>query len=332
MSKLGMLGSFIDQSYPPASKFTEDDVPDLSGKVIIVTGGNTGIGKETARVVLAHNAKVYLACRSEEKANSAIVDLKKATGKEDVHFLPLDLSSFSSIKKAAEDFKSKEAKLHVLFNNAGLMSPPIDQLTQEGYDMTFGTNVVGPYLFTTLLLPVLLATAAETGEARIVNTSSLGHMAAPKPCISWETLGPFDNAPEGDKKRRKLGPDVLYYQSKCGTILVANEWAKRYGNKGIISSSCHPGTIHSELGRNWPTLQRISMAMFIKLRPTALGAITQLYAGTTPDAKELNGKYLIPWARIGKAREDVTDEKLGEKLYSWLEEQIAPTLQTPSAS
>lgn len=125
--------------------------------------------------------------------------------------------------------------------------------------MTFGTNVVGPYLFTTLLMPVLEATSAETGEARIVNTSSLGHMAAPKPCISWETLGPFENAPEGEKKRRKLGPDVLYYQSKCvstssetlseavvysltqGTIIVANEWAKRYGNKGIISSSCHPG-------------------------------------------------------------------------------------------
>lgn len=95
------------------------------------------------------------------------------------------------------------------------MSPPIDQLTKEGYDMTFGTNVVGPYLFTTLLMPVLEATSAETGEARIVNTSSLGHMAAPKPCISWETLGPFDNASEGDKKRRKLGPDALYYQSKC---------------------------------------------------------------------------------------------------------------------
>lgn len=81
--------------------------------------------------------------------------------------------------------------------------------------MTFGTNVIGPYLFTTLLMPVLLATAAETGEARIVSTSSLWHMVAPKPCISWETLGPFDNAPGGDKKRRQLGADALYYQSKC---------------------------------------------------------------------------------------------------------------------
>ena len=96
-----------------------------------------------------------------------------------------------------------------------MMSPPIDELTQEGYDMTFGTNVVGPFLFTTLLMPVLQATAAETGDVRIVNTSSLGHMAAPKPCIAWETLKPGEKDEEGDKRRRKLGPDVLYYQSKC---------------------------------------------------------------------------------------------------------------------
>lgn len=102
---------------------------------------------------------------------------------------------------------------------SGIMAPPIDQLTQEGFDMTFGTNVIGPYLFTTLLIPVLLATASETGEARIVNTSSLWHMVAPKPCISWETLGPFTNSPESDKKRRNLGADALYYESKCVSTL-----------------------------------------------------------------------------------------------------------------
>lgn len=99
------------------------------------------------------------------------------------------------------------------------MAPPIDQLTQEGFDMTFGTNVIGPYLFTTLLMPVLLATAAKAGEARIVSTSSLWHMVAPKPCITWETLGPFTSSPESDKKRRKLGADALYYESKCVSTL-----------------------------------------------------------------------------------------------------------------
>lgn len=99
------------------------------------------------------------------------------------------------------------------------MSPPLDQLTQEGFDMTFGTNVVGPYLFTTLLIPVLLATAADSGEARIVNTSSFGHMLAPKPCIDWDTLKPGNKNSEGDRKRRKLGLTDLYSQSKCVSAL-----------------------------------------------------------------------------------------------------------------
>ncbi|KAI5114717.1 hypothetical protein M0805_009885, partial [Coniferiporia weirii] len=126
----------------------------------------------------------------------------------------------------------------------------------------------------------------------------------------------------GEKRRRGLGPDVLYYQSKCGVVMVANEFARRYGSEGIITTSLHPGTIHSELGRHWPAMQRILTGVFIKLRPTALGAITQLYAGTAPNGKDLNGKYLIPWARVGKARDDMLDEKLSGKLWDWLEQQI----------
>ncbi|KAH8110191.1 NAD-binding protein [Phellopilus nigrolimitatus] len=317
-----MLGAFVDQSYPPAPKFTEADVPDLSSKVIIVTGGNTGVGKETAKVVLAHGAKVYIACRSEEKADAAIKELKEATGKTELHFLKLDLSSFASIRKAAEEFKSKEAKLDILFNNAGVMAPPIDQLTEDGYDMTFGTNVVGPFLFTMLLMPLLSSAASEHGDARIVNTSSLGHMAASKEVIMWESLKPGEKGGAGDKKRRSSGPDNLYYQSKCGVVIVANEWARRFGGSGIVSTSLHPGTIQSELGRHWPAAQKFMMSFFIKMRPTSMGAITQLYAGTSPEGKDLNGKYLIPWGRVGEARPDVLDEKLGEQLWDWLEKQI----------
>lgn len=132
-SILELLRANLDQSYPPAPKFTEDDVPDLTGKVIIVTGGNTGIGsspfvleglhnlrtssayvgKETTRVVLAHNAKVYIACRSAERAHAAIADLKKVTGKNDIHFLSLDLASFASIRSAAEEFKRCDILIHI---------------------------------------------------------------------------------------------------------------------------------------------------------------------------------------------------------------------------
>ena len=140
------------------------------------------------------------------------------------------------------------------------MSPPMDQLTTEGYDMQFGTNVVGHFLFTQLVLSLLLKAAEATGDARVVHVSSLGHAAAPKEYIAWETLRPGEKSSPGDKKRRKLSPDDLYYQSKCvsaafkvgsttkvsyesvqGVIMVSNEMAKRYGKQGIVSISLHPG-------------------------------------------------------------------------------------------
>lgn len=102
------------------------------------------------------------------------------------------------------------------------MAPPIDQLTDDGFDMTFGTNVVGHFLFTMQLMPLLISTASDRGEARIVNVSSLGHMTAPKPCIVWETLRPGEKNSKGDAKRRKLGGNALYYQSKCVSDTISH--------------------------------------------------------------------------------------------------------------
>ncbi|KAF8659670.1 hypothetical protein AX16_001811, partial [Volvariella volvacea WC 439] len=138
---MGQIVSGYRQGWPPASKFSVDDIPDLTGKVVIVTGGNTGIGKETVKALLAHNAKVYLAARSQEKASQAIKDLLQETGKEAI-FLKLDLSDLKSIKRSAEEFQSKEKELHILFNNAGVMFPPVSEITTDGYDLQFGTNVL----------------------------------------------------------------------------------------------------------------------------------------------------------------------------------------------
>ncbi|KIO23027.1 hypothetical protein M407DRAFT_215532, partial [Tulasnella calospora MUT 4182] len=134
---------FLDQAYPPKSKFDPSrDMPDLTGKVIIVTGGNTGIGKHTIRALLNKNAKVYMASRSKERAEKAIADLKQETGKDAI-FLELDLASLDKVTKAAKEFMSKEPALHILFNSGGVMVPPIEQVTEDGYDLQFGTNVLG---------------------------------------------------------------------------------------------------------------------------------------------------------------------------------------------
>ncbi|KAF8799006.1 NAD(P)-binding protein [Phlegmacium glaucopus] len=309
---MGVVASVIRQSFPPESKFNVQDIPDLSGKVIIVTGANTGIGKETAKTLLAHNAKVYIAVRSEEKAKSAIDELKEQTGKEAI-FLKLDLADLQSIKTATEDFMSKEKELHVLFNNAGVMAPPVEQVTAQGYDLQFGTNVLGHFYFTKLLLPTLLAAAKTSpdGKARILNTSSIGHCFA-----SGLDFNTFKDGPA----RTKKGTQMLYTQSKLGNVHISNEFAKRYGEQGIVSTSFNPGNIKSDLQRHISPFEYFMIAAL--LQPLPYGALTQLWAGTSPEGAELNGKYLIPWARVGEATSIANDPKLSGELWTWLEEQV----------
>ncbi|OSC98224.1 NAD(P)-binding protein [Trametes coccinea BRFM310] len=302
----------MSQMVPPKSKFKVDQIPDLGGRVAIVTGGNVGIGYETIKALLQHNAKVYMASRSREKAEAAIASLKEATGKEAI-FLELDLSSLASVRKAAKVFLAQEHELHILFNNAGVMWPPIDWLTTEGYDLQFGTNVLGHFYFTELLMPALLAGVESSPDhhTRVVTTSSSG--------AYLETLH-FDTFKDGPARRKKT-KEALYYQSKFGNVVVAHQLAKRYASKGIISISVNPGNIQTELQRYVPALARRFMNAVL-LYPTPYGALTQLFAGTMPEALNYNGEFLIPWARLGKCRPEAYDPDVGERLWNWLDEQV----------
>jgi len=303
----------LSQIFPPKSKFNLEDIPDLTDKVIIVTGASAGIGKATAKALLAHNAKVYIATYNENKSATVINDLKEETGKEAI-FLKLDLSDFKSIKAAADEFKSKEAELHVLFNNGGTYLPPIDQLTEQGYDAQFGVNVIGHFYFTQLLLPALLAGAQSSPDkkARVVNTSSL---------TSTTVNGIDFNTLKDSPARKKLGLDALYSQSKLGNILFSNELARRYGEQGIVSTALHPGIIKTEALRYASTFNKFVVNLIGY--NTSFGALTQLWAGTTPAGAELNGKYLIPWARVGLPNAAGQDVELAKELWTWFEEQIS---------
>lgn len=309
---MGVLFSLITETFPPKSKFNVQDIPDLSGKVIIVTGANAGVGKETAKALLAHNAKVYIAARSQAKAEEAIKELKEDTGKEAI-FLKLDLSDLKAVKAAAEEFQSKEKELHVMFNNAGVMVPPIDQVTTQGCDLQFGTNVLGHYYFTTLLIPALLAGAKSSpdGKARVVNTSS---------SASVLTSGVNFNTLKDTPARKKYSTSSLYAQSKLGNVLFSNELQRRYGDQGIVSTSLNPGNLKSDLQRHLSWTETLFITPL--LYPASQGALTQLWAGTSAEGLNLGGKYLIPWARIGEGNVAGQDEKLRGELWKWLEEQI----------
>ncbi|KAF4610211.1 hypothetical protein D9613_010552 [Agrocybe pediades] len=309
---MGSTVSVMKEGLPPKSTYSVNDIPDLTGKVMIVTGANTGVGKETAKALLSYNAKVYIAARSQEKAEAAIKDLKEETGKEGI-FLKLDLSDLRSVKTSAEEFLSKETELHVLFNNAGVMAPPIEQLTAQGYDLQFGTNVLGHFYFTKLLLPALLAgaKASPDGKARVVNTSSSGsHL------VNNLKFNTFKDTPA----RKRFGTYNLYSQSKFGNVLFSNELARRYNDQGIVSTSLNPGNLQSDLQRHLSPILMFFVGLL--LYPVEYGALTQLWSGTSPEGTELNGKYLIPWARIGKPNPATNDEKLARDLWTWMEEQV----------
>ncbi|KAJ7066553.1 hypothetical protein C8F01DRAFT_1123677 [Mycena amicta] len=305
----------LAQSFPPKTKFTADDVPDLTARVILVTGGNSGVGKETIRVLLNHNAKVYMAARSQEKAEAAIAELKQLTGKEAI-YLKLDLGDLKSVKAAAEEFLSKEPELHALFNNGGVMMPPVEDRTTDGYDLQFGTNVLGPFYFTKLLLPALLAGAKSSAGARVVNTSSGMHLMNK---LHFKAI--LD-----DKKRKKAGSQALYALSKFAFVTYSAELARRYADQGLVVTSLHPGVIKTDLHRHMTGALGSVINLMEKtvLHDVSYGALTQLYAGTAVDAAQLNGKYLIPWARIGKPHPETQDPKLGAELWDWMEEQVKP--------
>ncbi|KAJ7366093.1 NAD-binding protein [Mycena albidolilacea] len=307
---MGVLISSIRQAFPPKSTFTVDDIPDLSGQVIIVTGANSGVGKETVKALLQHNAKVYLAARSSANAKAAIDELQAETGKQ-AEFLQLDLADLHSVKRAVQEFTQKETQLHVLFNNGGVMAPPIEQLTVQGLDLQFGTNVVGHFYLTKLLLPTLLAAAASGNPARVINTSSIAsEMFSGN--INYNTL-------KDSPARKKAGPNQLYYQSKFGNVVFSNELFRRYGDQGIISVALNPGNLRSGLQRHLVGLTRFLVDSV--LYPTPFGALTQLWAGTTTEGATFGGKYLIPWAR--KGTNPSTDPSAEKALWTWLEEQVA---------
>ncbi|KAJ6511531.1 NAD-P-binding protein [Mycena vitilis] len=319
----GILSALAPNSHlstsmiPPPTKFNpERDIPDLSGKIALVTGGNAGLGYETAKQLLLKGATVYIAARSPEKAAKAIRRLRAETKASEgqVHFVKLDLADLQSVRAAATDFLAREKRLDILFNNGGVMTTPPDQLTAQNFDLQFGTNVLGHFSFTELLIPALRASHSASGiPARVINVSSWGHNLAPKPTgFAMDTL---KGGKARDHQIKKWGsmmaPLRLYGQSKLGNILISNYFARQYGGI-LVSCAVHPGFISTDLGRH----DRMQNMMFKMYYRAPMGAQTQLWAGTTAPAANINGQYLIPWARVAgpgvatKMSQSVETEKM----------------------
>lgn len=294
------------QHYPadPPS-WTQDDMPDLTGKVVLVTGGSSGIGFEMCKALLSKHAKVYLAGRQSSRAHMAM-DALKAIGKGELKFLEMDLASLDSTRTAAQEFLSQELKLDILINNAAEFLPPADMLTEDGYDLVFGVNCVATCFLTLCLLPCLL----KTPNARIVNMASEMHR--------WVQHVDYTSVVDGDK-RRQMDPLLNYGQSKLGVMLFSNELHRRYHRQGLISISLHPGTIKTNCYRHKPIW--LSSILHLFMYPAHMGAITPLWAATSPAGNDLGGRYALPWARIGQCESWAEDVDRMKEHWNWVIDQ-----------
>ncbi|OAP59423.1 hypothetical protein AYL99_06721 [Fonsecaea erecta] len=323
------LRAFWSQSFRlPPPTLTEKTLPDQTGKVYLITGSNTGVGYQVASILYGHNAKVYVAARTESKALAAIDAIQKEHPKSQgkLEYLHLDLSDLSTIKASAEDFLSREDKLHWLNNNAGVMVPPNGSKGAQGLDLTYQTNILGPFLFTKLLLPILRRTAEDEpkGAVRVSWAGSLAVvLQSPPGGMSWKTGA--DGKETLDDKNNNTH---TYGVSKAANYFFGTEFGKRFGARdGVLHNCYNPGNLASDLQRH-ANKQYPSWALWFLdklLYPVVFGAYTELYAGLSPDLTldADQGAYIIPWGRKGSVRPDLVAEAVtkddgeAKKLFDW---------------
>jgi NAD(P)-dependent dehydrogenase (short-subunit alcohol dehydrogenase family) len=262
--------------------FTAADVPDQTGKTIIVTGANAGIGFEAAKVLAAKGARVLLGCRDRAKTEAAIAAIRAETPSADLAFLPLDLADLASVRAAAERVAA-EPRLDVLLNNAGVMLPPLTR-TAQGFELQFGVNHLGTFALTGLLLPKL----AETPGARVVVTASIAHRSG---VIAWDNL----DASKG------YNGGKCYSQSKLANALHFAELDRRLRAAGspVTAVGCHPGVAATELMRHVGVLRVLAPLLGLVLNTAARGAWPALQAATAPEVTP--GGYYGP-QNLGEMR------------------------------
>ncbi|WWC89169.1 uncharacterized protein L201_004087 [Kwoniella dendrophila CBS 6074] len=330
----------------------DHDVPDQSGKVILVTGGNSGTGYSTALSLYNAGAKVYIACRNQQKAKEAIKNIqnnnimtldgsfKPNPGKNSniktgtIEFIKLDLTDLASVDECAQEFLKKEQKLDVLFANAGVMASPEGIYTKQGYTLQFGTNVLGHQRLISLLLPLLLS-SPPTNPSRVILTSSAGHAGAPKGGIDFKSVvrdpseGSISTQNENPKQGKSEKPKwVEYGQSKWGNIALAKYLYNEYGRKGrLISVAVHPGMIATNLAQHLSLTPYVIkyapwLAPIITRTPN-IGAVNQVWAATISDhdARWIDGQYIVPYRKVGISRPDLKDDEKIDEVWNWCEEQ-----------
>jgi NAD(P)-dependent dehydrogenase (short-subunit alcohol dehydrogenase family) len=321
------MGGLLTQFFPPSPAFTDKDVSSLVGKIFIVTGGNSGIGYELVNLLYSKGGTVYIASRSPTKINSAIKEIKDIhkTSPGHIKSLVVDFSDLTTIYDCVSSFLAQETRLDVLWNNAGIAQVPAGSLSVQGHEAHMGTNCLGSFLMTKLLLPILIQTAQPLPRAsvRVVFTSSgIIDLNAPPGGVSMIELAPGNHSK--DKARN-------YSASKAGDWLLASEFDRRIRKDGIACIALSPGTLKT---KGWDKSLFLKLLFTPFLYEPKMGAYTLLWAGLSQDVTcEDGGRFAIPWGRWHPApKKDIlqslkTREEggtgLAAEFWSWCEKHTA---------
>ncbi|NCD70129.1 oxidoreductase [Mucilaginibacter agri] len=291
--------------------WTKDNITDQTGKTVIVTGANAGIGYETALALYNAGAHVILACRSLSKAQETIAKIEGQNGSGTLEAAILDLANLKAIKQFADDFKQKHQQLHILINNAGVMIPPASK-TDDGFELQFGVNFIGHYALTGDLYPLLKVTPGS----RIVSVSSMAYLRGE---IDFDNL----------KSEKSYDPMREYAQSKLANLLFSNELQRRINAAGdqIMSTGAQPGANKTELSRHMDKdAYNAAVERVGGLMEPWQGALPSLYAAVNPNAKggqlyspDQDGGYrgypaLLPMTA------NALDETVAKKLWNYAEQ------------
>ncbi|MFD0360115.1 SDR family NAD(P)-dependent oxidoreductase [Nocardia sp. GCM10030253] len=261
-----------------ANRWTEQDIPAQKGRLAIVTGANSGLGFEAARALAAHGASVVLAVRDVDKGKHAADRIADVVPGADTTVQQLDLTSLESVRNAAEQLRSAYSTIDLLVNNAGVMYTP-RQITSDGFELQFGTNHLGHFALTGLLLDRMLPVPGS----RVVTVSSVGHRIRAR--INFDDL-------QGERSYNRV---AAYGQSKLANLMFTYELQRRLSSTGkTIAVAAHPGAANTDLMRNMPAALRALVPVIapIATQSPAMGALSILRAATDPDV--LGGQYYGP--------------------------------------
>jgi NAD(P)-dependent dehydrogenase (short-subunit alcohol dehydrogenase family) len=267
----------------------------MEGKICLITGANSGIGKATAKGLAKMNATVVMLCRSKERGENAQKDLIEETGNKDIDLLLCDLSSQGDIRKFVIEFKSKYSNLHVLINNAGIMLKK-RRLSVDGFEMNFAVHVLAPFLLTNLMLDIL----KKSAPSRIINVSSAGHRRAKMD---------FDDLQSENKKYRLF---KVYGVSKLAEILFTYELSRKLGGTGVTANTVHPGVVNTNLGRDQSKFNQWFARTFFK--SPQKGAKTSIYLASSPEVEKITGKYFVD-KEPKNSSEESYNEEYAKKLW-----------------